>query len=247
MIVKRPSHPHRPSPARLPRVAFAALLGAILVCPTAAFAAGDDDEERPWYVEFQAGVTHAPNQTIRDGSGNQGRVSPHTDPGQIGYNVGAALGRSLLDFLRVELAVAYRENGVDEVSFGAPGQNADGEISLFTLMANGYVELTPELIGTDLFVVPYLGAGIGYGELDVDVRLKAPNVLDIRGQENVFAYNFMAGLRVPFTKVSSLSATYRYVATTDAEGTRARIATVAQDIEAEYDAHEVYLGLRFEF
>ncbi len=251
MIVKRPSHALRPCQAPRPSplaLALVGLLGLALLSPAVAIAADDDDEkERPWYIEFQGGVTHSPNQTIRDGSGNQGRISPQTDAKRIGYNLGAALGHTFADSFRAELAVAYRENNIDEISFTAPAQNADGALSLFTLMINGYVDLTPELIGVDLGVIPFIGAGIGYGELDVDVRLKTANVLDIRGQENVFAYNAMVGLRVPVTDVVSFSASYRYVATTDAEETRARIATVAQDIEAEYDAHEAFLGLRFSF
>ena len=72
MIVKRPSHAHRRSVSVL---AVAAMLGATLLSPLAALAQDEGDTtsrkqepERPWYVEFQGGVSHAPSGRARPSS-----------------------------------------------------------------------------------------------------------------------------------------------------------------------------------
>ncbi len=239
-------NPTRPTPIRLTSLFVSA---ALLFCFSAAPAFADKDGDGPNYknyFEFSAGVSFIPNQTVKAGS-LMGRIEPHTDAKRRGFNIGGAFGRQITDLFRAEFAVSYRESGIDAVSLGGAGVNADGNIALLAVMLNGYVDLSPEVIGVDLGVIPYVGFGIGYGELQVDIRETATNAFDLDGLESVFVYNAMVGGRIPITDVVELSLGYRYIATTQTDEARVTILGITQNLEAEFDAHEVSAGMRFLF
>ena len=89
--------------------------------------------------------------------------------------------------------------------------------------------------------------GIGYGELQTDMRETVTNAFDLDGLESVFVYNAMVGGRIPITDVVELSLGYRYIATTETDEARVTILGITQNLEAEFDAHEVSAGVRFLF
>lgn len=221
------------------------LLLAFLATATASAQSADqkDQDSDRWYFEFQAGPTFALNQTIQDGTTGQGRIEPDRPDTTGAFNVGGALGREMFDFLRAELAVSYREIDASQAGIGAAPHNyADGDISLLAVMGNVYADLD-----LDIGVIPFAGIGIGFGEVQFDVRQKTANVLEIQDSDIVFVYNAMVGTRIPLTEAAELSAAYRYIATPEIQNLGVGIAGVAQEIEAEFDAHEIVLGLRFFF
>ena len=57
----------------------------------------------------------------------------------------------------------------------------------------------------------------------------------------------MVGGRIPITDVVELSLGYRYIATTQTDEARVTILGITQNLEAEFDAHEVSAGMRFLF
>ena len=97
-------------------------------------------------------------------------------------------------------------------------------------------------------VVPYIGFGIGGGLYKIDVRHKVAGDLEIDDEDSVFVYNAMVGAKVPISEYVDFSLGYRYVATAGGNGTAAVInSNPAQEIDSEFDAHEVVAGLKFNF
>ena len=134
-----------------------------------------------------------------------------------------------------------------------PGaRGANGDISLFSAMANGYVDYD-----LDLGVVPYLGFGVGYGRL----KLRADNRdarFAIRDKASVFVWNIMVGGTLPYSDTVDFTAEYRYLATSDFDFgslssttvTTGGVTTVTRTdsrFDSEYDAHELVFGMRIKF
>lgn len=208
---------------------------------TPAVAAGSDDDERRYrnYFEFQAGWDFVPHQSLGGGEVGESRVESANDS----FNVGGAIGRHINDWLRAELAFSYREATVDNAGVVA-AVAADGDVSLFAGMLNVYAD-----IDLGIPVVPYIGFGIGGGLYKLDVRQKTQGDLEIDDEDSVFVYNAMVGAKVPISEYVDFSLGYRYVATAGGNGTAAVITpeTATQEIDSEFDAHEVVAGLKFNF
>ena len=206
-----------------------------------AFAADGDDGGRKYsnYFEFQAGWDLIPTQTLQNGPGGQSRVETLDNS----FNVGGAVGRHFGDFLRAEVAVSYREGGIDNAGV-VTALPADGDISLFAVLANVYAD-----IDLGVAVVPYIGFGIGGGLFKLDVRQKTQGDLEIDDEDAVFVYNAMVGAKVPISEYVDFSLGYRYIAIAGGNGTGAIIAPspATQQVESEFDAHEVVAGLTFNF
>ena len=234
MTPKRPT----PSPfrARTAAAAFVCIVAVVL----AGTAANAEDEEYANYFEFQAGLSHIPNQTIDPGGAGIGLGSVQTQ--EAGFHIGGALGRRITDLVRGEIAVTYRETDIDQAGLTS-GAQADGDLSLLAFMANGYVDFD---LGP---VKPWIGAGIGGGIYKIDVQQKVPGAFDIDDGDPVFVYNAMAGVALPVTEVFTLNVGYRYIAIAGETGSGAIIApaTTTQQVDDEFDAHEVVIGLRFGF
>jgi len=199
----------------------------------------------PSYFQLSAGAAFVPNQTLKDGSTSQSRIESET-----GFVVGGAIGTRLFEGFRGEIAVDYREADTREAANERPPPpdpddprpKPDGDLNLLSLMFNAYYDLD-----LGLPVSPYAGAGIGWGRLNVDMRRKTAGELDIDDTDDVFVYNAMVGLIAPVSQAASFALGYRYVGVAGADSIGATIGDVDQDIEAEFDAHELTLGLRFNF
>lgn len=231
------------------------LLGwlAVPLAPAPAGAQADDDEELPasetptrepveyGYLTYSAGVSIVPNQNLW-GAGAAGAAfagSLRSDPG---YNVSGAIGTRFLDYFRAELEVGYRENDVDNASVtAAQASRANGTISLLTAMVNGFAEYD-----LGIGVIPYVGAGVGYGRLDIKAE-NTGNLLRVNGKDSVFAYSAMLGASVPVGDYVELVGGYRYFGTTDSEVNGNVAGTGAQRFDTEYDAHEISFGMRMMF
>lgn len=137
-----------------------------------------------------------------------------------GFGFIAAVGNNF-DGLRGEVEVAYRTNDLDQIS----SIEQSGEITSTAVMGNLLVDLP-----LSEAVRPFFGGGIGL----VNVELSNGGSED----DTVFAYQAIAGIGFPLTHVTTLDLQYRYFASTDPkfEGT-----------EAEYQTHNFFAGLRFDF
>jgi len=137
-----------------------------------------------------------------------------------GFGFLAAIGNNF-DGLRAEAEFAYRTNDLDEVS----NVSVNGDISSMAVMGNLLVDLP-----LSESVRPFLGAGIGLANVEIDSNGSS--------DDTVFAYQAIAGIGFPLTHVTTLDFQYRYFATADPD---------FDGTEAEYDTHNFFAGLRFDF
>lgn len=155
-----------------------------------------------------------------------------------GFLLGAALG---YDFgqLRIEGEMGYRFHDIDEwkdvtvngTNFG--DFNGDGDVATLSLLVNGYVDFAPP----NYPVTPYIGGGIGFANIDMnDLELEDDFIGD--EDDTVFAYQLAAGVAFAVNPYMTLDLGYRYFATSDPE---------FDEIEAEYDSHNISLAVRFSF
>lgn len=138
-----------------------------------------------------------------------------------GFGFLAAVGNNF-DGLRGEAEIAYRTNDLNEIS-SVP---TSGEIVSLSVMGNLLVDL-------DLSesVRPFLGAGIGLTNVEIE---NGPNSAD----DTVFAYQAIAGVGFLLTPITTLDLQYRYFASADPE---------FDGLKAEYQTHNFFAGLRFDF
>ncbi|PKN11723.1 MAG: hypothetical protein CVU69_11260 [Deltaproteobacteria bacterium HGW-Deltaproteobacteria-4] len=143
-----------------------------------------------------------------------------------GFGFIAAIGNGF-DGLRGEIEMAYRTNDIDEVSFQGLNASVNGDITSLAVMGNLLVDLA-----VSETVRPFLGAGIGLANVEV-------NSNDLGDEDDtVFAYQAIAGLGFPLTHVTTLDLQYRYFATADAD---------FDGTDVEYQTHNFFAGLRFDF
>jgi opacity protein-like surface antigen len=152
---------------------------------------------------------------------NDADVSPGL-PAEVSFDPGfgfiAAIGNGF-DGLRGEVEMAYRTNDLDDFS---------GDVSSLAVMGNLLAD-----IAVSETVRPFLGAGIGLANVESN-----SNILGGDDDDTVFAYQLIAGLGFPLTHVTTLDLQYRYFATADPD---------FGDFEAEYQTHNFFAGLRFDF
>ena len=185
-----------------------------------------------WYIGLQGTVPYVEDVNLSNGSTGLGQVEFDT-----GWGVGASLGYTpgspapFLNAMRFELEAMYRENDLDTLG----GASIADDVSSIAYMANLLFD-----IETDSKLVPYLGAGIGLADIELNSI-----ALGVSDHDTVFAYQFMAGLGYTPRSMPDtvLNIGYRYFATQDPEfatstGTR---------VEHDYRSHNIEAGARFRF
>lgn len=145
------------------------------------------------------------------------------------FSVGYGFGNGL----RLEGEMSHRRSDVD----GFTGGGLVGKAAVTGFMANLIYDfdVSPRFI-------PYvgLGAGLAIVRFDDVTPLGGSNVDD---EDNVFAWQGIAGVAVPLTDQLDLTADYRYFDTSDVD-----LQTDAGGaINSEYTSHSVMLGLRYRF
>lgn len=164
----------------------------------------------------------------------------------IGFRIAGAVGYDFGAF-RVEGEIGYRTNDADEGTIGGffPVP-IDGDISVLSFMVNGYYDFpaaTPSL-------APYVGVGLGVANIDADISVPSfapfPQIVD--DSATVFAYQFIAGLGFNISPTTTITADYRYFATTDPEFTPGNAFVPGlPDLESDYSNHSFNVGVRFMF
>jgi opacity protein-like surface antigen len=162
-----------------------------------------------------------------------------------GFRIGGALGYDFGAF-RAEGEIAYFLNDMDEgTSVFLPASSpADGDVSVLSFMANGYYDF--HISNSSL--VPYVGVGLGFANIDVDVTHPSISSLALADDnDTVFAYQFMAGLGYNISPTVTLTADYRYFRTTSPEFSCGPALACAGDLETDYSNHSFNFGARFMF
>lgn len=209
----------------------------LAACLAPATGLAEDLELAP-YVEYDVGVTFMRNQNLTRANpiGLNGSVQSET-----GFNVGGAVGTRFLEHFRGEVNVGYRENQVESIAIQAGNNDGKGTLSMIHLLFNAYAEYD-----FDLGAIPYFGLGIGYGQVRLDAHNKTDS-FQLDSKDDAFLWNLMAGVSVPFSEVTAFSLGYRYLATEDLNFRGDIEGIGGRQVDSEYDAHELVLGIRYSF
>lgn len=221
--------------------------------------------ERDLYIEYSGGASFVPNQDLKGADKSGSDLSGELES-NVGFHFGAAIGKRFTEHLRAEIQLTYRQNEATNLSLRNEPDSAQGHIGLLAIMANGYVDWD-----FGIGVIPYVGAGIGWGSLEIDAKNGVVPGTRIEGQDSVFAWSLMLGGTYPINESLDLSLGYRYIATTTADINSGLIdpnpdpncpdlgdnnprpdpgpclLSSSRRLEAEFDAHEIVMGLRFNF
>jgi opacity protein-like surface antigen len=218
----------------------AAIIAAAWSCPVAA---ADDG----WYIGAQAGAS------FLEDAENSGSGSDITSTTKDGYSVAGAAGYRFGNGLRADAELGYSRQGFDSLQIRADGGlgaafglgslngatvNATGHVSALSLLANLWYDFD---LGCAL--KPYAGGGIGAARISAtDVAVGGVTI--VNGSDTVFAFQIGAGVGYEVFPAAILSIDYRYFQAVDPTfkdqvlGTRFR---------SEYHAHDIRLGVRYQF
>lgn len=154
--------------------------------------------------------------------------------GDLSYDDGEAYSYAHgldLGCVRLEGEIGYQKNDFD--SFEPGGIAADGDLSILSLLANGYYYCE---IG-DSRIVPIISAGIGAASVEYEDELD-----DFSEDDIVLAYQVGAGLGVKVSPTVTVNAMYRYFSTQDAS-----FEDAGDDIELDISSHNILVGLKVNF
>ncbi len=194
------------------------------------------------YFEYMVGMSSSPDQTAEGDSATGSGLKGDAEADPAGYFVGVAAGSRFLEHFRAELQLGYRSSAIDNIALQGEKSDSKGDLSLFSLLVNGYVDWD-----FGIGVIPFVGVGIGWGvpRLDVENEGGATRVV-VDDTDSVFVWNAMVGGSLPLSANTDLSLGYRYIATEEI-ALESRVGATSQRLKFEYDAHELYVGLRFSF
>jgi opacity protein-like surface antigen len=181
-------------------------------------------EKHKYYVSFGAGAVF-----LQDSSLSVPLLPALT--GELTFDTGflvrGALGLYLKNNFRTEFEIAYRRNSFDEASLSFAGTtlvagSVSGAINATSFMANGFYDIP--IPGK---FTPYIGIGLGGSLLSSD------------GFEDFeFAYQAIGGASYALSSRLSLTGDYRFHAT----------STPSFSVtEAEYDSHNVSVGMMYKY
>jgi opacity protein-like surface antigen len=174
------------------------------------------------YLGVNVGITMPSDSDISDPSGN----------GRISFDSGVALSATIgqkIGIGRLEAELGYKKADLKKVFVDGLGSAAvNGDISVLSLMGNGYIDF-----GANPSIKPYIMAGIGGAKL----KLKSSD-MDADEEDNVFAYQAGVGCGIAISKDVTFDVSYRYMGTSDAN---------FNGTEVTYGSHNLLGGLRFSF
>jgi opacity protein-like surface antigen len=208
-------------------------LAAILLAVSHAHHARAAEVERPGaYVETRIGLFKPEDN---DATFFNADTDLTFDPG---WAVEVATGFHINDYIRGELALAWRQTEVDDLELlGSAEELDESYIGLFTAMLNGYVEL-PLVLG----LRPFIGGGAGFAYFDVDLETTAP-IVAVDSGDFTFAWQGIVGLAYHITPQIALTGTYTYLGTSDTDDDSTLDGLELKD----YRTHTLMAGLRYYF
>lgn len=195
------------------------------------------------YVAAAGGLSVMPDA---DYSATGGGVTTEFDngfgvSGALGYRTGKIWRRG---GLRIEAEGSYNRNKAGGNSgAGAPAGPVSGEAESFTGTVNLYHDFEFFFFDKNLkWVTPYLGAGIGYTNVNYD-GISSGGVTLLDADDSAPAYQFIAGFSWTAGYNTDLTFDYRYVNAPDMEAPAP--GGGIQEIDAE--RHMFNAGLRYRF
>ncbi len=221
----------------------------------------DVDSNGTFTSDFTTGTVTGVNPPLVIGSGNAVEWDTDLDSGDA-YSLSFGM---FFDNFRVELEYAASSADIDShddvtaagLALGAidagvliSGNVGDLGVSVADLVAAGEGEVETETIFVNGFYdfrndskwVPFVGVGIGYAT--VDVSYEPSNVAIIDDDDDVFAYQLMAGLAYQLNDQIAVSASLRY---RDYEEATVNSSLLPAEFDIELDEMVYDVGFRYSF
>lgn len=209
---------------------------ALMLLPSAAAAQA---MQGGFYGELRGGASFLTDSDVESDS----LEAVGFDDLELSYDTGwlieGAFGYAHDSGLRGEFALGYRENDVDELSGKFLGSSVevdgDGSFEILTTMANLYYDFdlggNGGSSGAMANLVPFVGGGLGAAFMDADDD-------SADDDDTVFAWQVTAGLAYNLTPNVAATVSYAYFRTSDPE---------FDDVEVDYDSHNILAGIRYTF
>ena len=173
-------------------------------------------------------ISHAASNPYVSLSGGLGLMNNSTEDGiadyvtfKTGYVINGAVGLKT-DYARLEAEVGYHRNVIDTYAFSSL---PDADISLWSFMANGYLDYEMK----DSGISPYIMAGIGCASLTWD----EPGWNDT---QTVFAWQIGAGVGIKAGDKATVDLGYRYFKPSD--------VTWKDDTKNTFASSNILVGVR---
>ncbi|NBC20815.1 MAG: outer membrane beta-barrel protein [Alphaproteobacteria bacterium] len=189
-----------------------------------------------WETEFDGGYGLAGEVGLRRGDGWRGGLELTYTNSDVDSHGGVTLGGAGLD--GVDAAVLTGAQEQLGASVGEVVGAGEGDISSVGLFANGYYDFN-----TAGQFQPYLGAGLGF--MDVDVEYSPSGVGIIDGGETKFAWQLKAGATWRVTERWDVYGEYAYRQSDDIEVNN-DLFPGSLDIENQQNLFSVGTRIRFD-
>ena len=190
------------------------------------------------YVGLEGGANFLMDETVKSVGAAKTTDKLQANTGALGV---ATVGWGFGNGLRAEVEFDYRTNNLGNVKTPAGAIAASGKEQKYGPMVN----IAYDFNGLTPWVVPYLGAGVGY-QWAKDRETTSTTAVLLNGNPGSFAYQAIAGLAVPLPQVPGLAVTLEYrfmgMAGNRNYSTTAGTAVVDNDYN-----HSVLLGIRYAF
>ena len=160
-----------------------------------------------WSTEFDGGTAVSAELGVRYGSNLRGGIEVSYQSADVDTHTNVTLGGGSIDGLdAASVAGSADPLGATVADVVAAGQ---GEIESTSLFANVYYDFG------DGQLQPYVGAGIGFSDVNVTYRPSGVGIID--DGETKFAYQVKAGATYAFENNWEVFGEYTYRATDDVE------------------------------
>jgi opacity protein-like surface antigen len=162
-----------------------------------------------------------------------------------GFTAGIAVGAHINEWLRgeIELSGNWHDGDGDLDRDDGAYWNVDGDADAMFVLANLWLDIP---IGT--VFRPYVGGGIGFGRLDLDLETTTSGYSIFDDDDWGFAYQLGVGVAFDFAENIALDVGYRYKAIQNVDiGVDSDWGTGFDDLEADYHSHNVIAGIRIGF
>ena len=194
---------------------------SIIAVPMSSMAAGDS-----MYIKGNVGLGMAMDSDIDNMPNNAGTAKMTFDNGFLGT---AAVGYDFSGPFRVEGEYGWQKNDLDRLSYANMiGNFQEGDLKTQSLMVNGYYD-----VATGSPWSPFVGAGIGWAKVDLNTP-----ALPLGDNDDVFAYQLMAGVSYAIDAQWSIDAQYRFFGTQDA---------TIQGADFSMNSNDLLVGIRYNF
>ncbi len=194
---------------------------AILSVPMSSMAANSGV-----YIKGNIGLGMMMDSDIDNMPDNAGTAKMTFDNGFLGTG---AVGYDFVGPFRAEAEYSWQKNDLDTLSYSNRiGNFNQGDLTTQAIMVNGYYD-----VDTGSPWSPFIGAGIGWAKVD----LSTP-ALPLGDNDDVFAYQFMAGVAYNISDQLALDAQYRFFGTEDA---------TIQGADFSTNSNDLMVGIRYTF